>query len=162
MEASPSVEIVPNHASATADGLFSAFASIRRSARLAGRPAELANLTGAQLDLVRLVRREPGVSVAEAAAVLRLAANTVSTLVRQLTDAGLLLRRADPSDRRVARLELTAETAREVGRFRDRRVALLAAAVAELGPSDRRRLEAALPVLGRLAERLPALLETRA
>jgi DNA-binding MarR family transcriptional regulator len=160
MEASRSLEVVPTDASATADELFSTFASIRRSARLAGRPAELANLTGAQLDLVRLVRRHPGVAVAEAAAELRLAANTVSTLVRQLTDAGLLVRRVDAADRRVARLELTPETAREVGRFRDRRVALLASAIAELRPADRRRLEAALPVLGGLAERLPELLES--
>ena len=151
---------MPTDASATADELFSTFASIHRSARLAGRPAELANLTGAQLDLVRLVRRQPGVSVAEAAGELRLAANTVSTLVRQLTDAGLLVRRVDAADRRVARLELTPETAREVVRFRDRRVALLAAAIAELRPADRRRLEAALPVLGGLAERLPELLES--
>jgi DNA-binding MarR family transcriptional regulator len=160
MEASRSLEVVPTDASATADELFSTFASIHRSARLAGRPAELANLTGAQLDLVRLVRRQPGVSVAEAAGELRLAANTVSTLVRQLTDAGLLVRRVDAADRRVARLELTPETAREVVRFRDRRVALLAAAIAELRPADRRRLEAALPVLGGLAERLPELLES--
>jgi DNA-binding MarR family transcriptional regulator len=160
MEASRSLEVVPTDASATADAVLSTFASIRRGARLAGRPAELANLTGAQLDLVRLVRRHPGVSVAEAAAELRLAANTVSTLVRQLTDAGLLVRRVDAADRRVARLELTPETAREVGRFRDRRVALLASAIAELRPADRRRLEAALPVLGAVAGRLPELLES--
>ena len=78
-------------------------AAIRRSGRLVGRPPELSELTGAQLDLVRLVGRRPAVSVAQAAAELRLAANTVSTLVRQLTDAGLLLRRVDPVDRRIAR-----------------------------------------------------------
>jgi len=127
-----------------------------------GRPAELSNLTGAQLDLMRLVWRQPGVSVAEAALELRLAANTVSTLVRQLTDGGLLLRRVDLSDRRVAKLELTPETARNVGRFRDRRVALLAAAIAELPPADWRRLEAAVPILGRLAARLPDLVEPSA
>jgi DNA-binding MarR family transcriptional regulator len=159
VEAAGALEIGVSDASATATGLLSSTASIRRSARLAGRPAELASLTGAQLDLVRLVWRRPGVSVAEAAAELRLAANTVSTLVRQLTDTGLLLRRVDPSDRRVARLELTAETARKVGRFRDRRVALVASAIAELRPADRRRLEAAVPILGALAERLPELVE---
>jgi DNA-binding MarR family transcriptional regulator len=162
MEASRSLEVVPQDASATADDLFSAFASIRRSARLAGRPAELANLTGAQLDLVRLVRRRPNVSVAEAAAELRLAPNSVSTLVRQLTDSGLLVRRVDAADRRIARLELTPDTAREVGRFRDRRVALLASAIAELRPADRRRLEVAVPILAGLAARLPDLVETDA
>ena len=159
MEAATAIEVGPAEAAATATELLSAMASIRRSARLVGRPAELSNLTGAQLDLVRLVWRRPGVSVAEAAAELRLAANTVSTLVRQLTDAGLLLRRVDPADRRVARLELTGETARNVGRFRDRRVSLVASAIAELRPADRRRLEAAVPILGGLAERLPELVE---
>ena len=65
-----------------ADELLGTMASIRRSGRLvASRPVELSALTGSQVDLVRLVRRRPGVSVTEAAAELRLAANTVSTLV---------------------------------------------------------------------------------
>jgi DNA-binding MarR family transcriptional regulator len=139
-----------------ADELLTAMASIRRSARTAaGRPVELAALTAAQIDLVRLVRRRPGVSVGEAADTLRLAANTVSTLVRQLTEAGLLIRTPDPSDRRIARLELTGEMQHKVGAFRDRRVALLADAMAGLPPRDRRRVESAVEVLGRLAERLP-------
>jgi DNA-binding MarR family transcriptional regulator len=146
--------------SALADELLATMASIRRSGRLAGRPLELSELTGAQLDLVRLVRRRPGISVAEAAAELRLAANTVSTLVRQLTDAGLLLRHADGVDRRIARLELTPEMQRKVDRFRDRRVALLAAAIAELRPAERRRLAETTSLLRRLASRLPELAET--
>jgi DNA-binding MarR family transcriptional regulator len=146
--------------SALADDLLATMASIRRSGRLAGRPVELSELTGAQLDLVRLVRRRPGISVAEAAAELRLAANTVSTLVRQLTDAGLLLRQADRADRRVARLELTPEMQGKVDRFRDRRVALLAAAIGELRPAERRRLAETAALLRRLAGRLPELAET--
>jgi len=141
---------------ALADELLATMASIRRSGRLvAGRPVELSALTGSQVDLVRLVRRRPGVSVTQAAEELRLAANTVSTLVRQLTDTGLLIRRADDSDRRVARLELTAEMQRKADAFRDRRVAMLTAAMAQLSPADRRRLAGALDVLGRLARRLP-------
>ena len=139
-----------------ADELLTAMASIRRSGRsAAGRPVELASLTTAQIDLVRLVRRRPGVSVGEAADTLRLAANTVSTLVRQLTEAGLLIRTPDTSDRRVARLELTGEMQHKVGAFRDRRVAMLADAMDGLPPRDRRRIEGAVEVLGRLAQRLP-------
>jgi DNA-binding MarR family transcriptional regulator len=136
-----------------ADELLNAMASIRRSGRaVAGRPAELATLTSAQIDLVRLVRRRPGVSVGEAADSLRLAANTVSTLVGQLTDSGLLLRTPDASDRRVARLELTGDMQQKVGAFRDRRISMLAAAMAGLPP---RRVESAVEVLRLLAERLP-------
>jgi len=159
MEASSALRVLPGDGSALADALLSTMASIRRSGRLLGRPAELAELTGAQLDLVRLVRRRPGVSVAEAAAELRLAANTVSTLVGQLTESRVLVRRVDRADRRVARLELTPAIARKVGLFRDRRVALLTEAIVELRPAERRRLEAAADVLGRLAERLPELAE---
>jgi len=159
VEGARSLEVVPTDSSVVADELLSAMAALRRGTRLAGRPAELSELTGAQLDLLRLVRRRPGVSVADAAAELRLAPNTVSTLVRRLKDAGLLLRHADRTDRRVARLELSPETALEVERFRDRRIALLASAIAELRPAERRRLEGASAILGRLAARLPDLAE---
>jgi DNA-binding MarR family transcriptional regulator len=142
--------------SALAGELLAKMASIRRSGRLvAGRPVELSALTGSQVDLVRLVLRRPGVSVTQAADELRLAANTVSTLVRQLIDAGLLIRTVDDSDRRVARLELNADMQRKVGAFRDRRVAMLSAAIAQLSPSDRRRVAGAVDVLARLAGRLP-------
>ena len=43
----------------------------------------------------------------------------------------------------------------KVGAFRDRRVALLAEAMDALPPRDRRRVEGAVDVLRRLAERLP-------
>jgi DNA-binding MarR family transcriptional regulator len=142
---------------ALADDLRATMASIRRSGRrVAARPVELSALTGAQLDLVRLVRRRPGVSVTDAADELGLAGNTVSTLVRQLTDAGMLIRRADASDRRMARLELTAEMERTVGALRDRRVAVLSAGMAALSPADQARLADAVDVLQALAATLSA------
>jgi DNA-binding MarR family transcriptional regulator len=134
-----------------ADALLSAIASVRRSVRRrTGAPVELASLTGSQLELVRLLRRRPGVSVAEAANELTLAANTVSTLVGQLIHAGLVVRRIDPSDRRIARLELDEEIRDKVAAWRDRRVVALAEAIGRLSPVDRRRLAEAVPVLERL------------
>jgi DNA-binding MarR family transcriptional regulator len=131
-------------------------ASIRRSGRLlARRPVELSTLTASQVDLVRLLRRRPRVSVAEAAEELRLAPNTVSTLVRQLTDGGLMSRSPDAHDRRVARLELTPDMRHKVDAFRDRRIGVLASAMAQLPAADRRRLSDAVGLLGRLAARLP-------
>jgi DNA-binding MarR family transcriptional regulator len=130
-------------------------ASIRRAGRRhAGRPVELSSLTGAQLELLRLVRRRPGVSIAEAAQELRLAPNTVSTLVHQLTKGGLMLRGVHGSDRRVARLELSAHIRRKVDAWRDRRVLALGDAIERLSPQDRRSMVEALPVLARLAEHL--------
>src|ERR1700744_1742707 len=94
---------------AAADALLKQTARIRRVRRgPQGRPGELARLPGPQRELVRLVRRRPGVSVAQAAAELGVAPNTVSTLVRQLTEAGMLVRTPDDSARRIARLKLPA------------------------------------------------------
>ena len=159
MQATSSHEISGPHASVTADALLASMAGIRRSLRLAGRPPGFSDLTGAQLDLVLLVRRRPGVSIAEAAQELRVAANTVSTLVRQLTRSGFLVRGVDGADRRVARLELTPETAEKVSRFRDRRAAFLTAAIEALPSRDRQRLAAATQVLGLLAADLPQFVE---
>jgi DNA-binding MarR family transcriptional regulator len=138
-----------------ADGLLTAIASIRRSGgHLARRPVELSNLTGSQLDLVRVILRRPGVSVNEAAEELRLAPNTVSTLVRQLTDQNMLIRRADPTDRRVARLNLTPTMGRKVSAFRDRRLGTLVAAMTSLSMRDQRRLAHAVELLDHLAAEL--------
>jgi DNA-binding MarR family transcriptional regulator len=138
-----------------ADGLLTAMASIRRSGgHLARRPVELSNLTGSQLDLVRVIRRRPGVSVNEAAEELQLAPNTVSTLVRQLTDQNTVIRRADPTDRRVARLDLTPTMGRKVAAFRDRRLSTLVAAMTRLSVRDQRRLAYAAELLDHLAVEL--------
>jgi DNA-binding MarR family transcriptional regulator len=139
-----------------ADELLSAMAALRRSARLlARRPVELSALTGSQLDLVRLVRRRPGLSVTQAAEELRLAPNSVSTLVRQLSDAGRLVRTSDERDRRIARLELSAEMGEKVGAFRDRRIAMLSDGIARLSSRERRRLDESVLALRQLALHLP-------
>ena len=138
-----------------ADALLKQTARIRRvGRRREGRPEEFARLSGAQLELVKLVRRLPGISVAQAAAELGLAANTVSTLVRRLTDQGLLVRTADTADRRIARLELPPELARRVGAYRDRRVVALGTAIATLDPDGQATIAAATALLARVADEL--------
>ena len=135
-----------------AEELLEALGLFRRQVRrAAGRPWPLQSLSSAQAELVRLVRRRPGTSVAEAAAELGLAANTVSTLVRQLTDQGLLRRTADEADRRVARLELTAPARRRVEQWRDRRTALAGSALATMSATDRAALARAVPLIAQLA-----------
>jgi DNA-binding MarR family transcriptional regulator len=141
-----------------ADVLISTFARIRRAGRRqSGRPEELGSLAGAQLELLKLVRRRPGVSVADAAAELRLAANTVSTLVRELTEARLLIRRVSAEDRRVASLEVSPRINEQIDAWRDRRVVALAGAIDDLPQRDRERLLAAVPALERVAAQLEAV-----
>jgi len=137
---------------ALAEGLFAAVGQLRRHGRrLGGGPFPAGTLSGAQVEVVRLVRRRPGLSVAEAAAELALAPNTVSTLVGQLAEAEVLTRVTDPQDRRVARLALTAPAKERVERWRDQRAAATAGAIADLDPSERAALERAVPIISRLA-----------
>jgi DNA-binding MarR family transcriptional regulator len=137
------------------EDLLDALSTIRRAIRRStDRPAFLASLTGAQIELVRLLRRQPGLTVAEAASELRLAANTVSTLVGQLVEAGFVERTVDESDRRVARLNLAPGVRKKVQAWRDRRVETIEAAVGRLAADDRERIAAALPALTRLGNEL--------
>ncbi len=64
------------------------------------------------------------------------------------------MRRTDPADRRVARLDLTPAWQRKIDAWRDRRVTAVGEALLRLAPGERRQLEHALPALARLAEEL--------
>jgi len=137
---------------ALADELVDAMSSVRRAVRRqAGQLEEVARLSNAQLQLVRVVRRKPGISVAEAAAEVGVAPNTVSTLVRQLVETGVLTRQSDPDDHRVARLSLAPRVAEGMGVWLERRSSAMAEALAGLPPADRQALVEALGPLGRLA-----------
>ena len=142
---------------ALAEDLLTSVSALRRTwRRLSRRPEVLSTLTGAQIELVRVVRRRPGGSVAEAATELSLAPNTVSTLVRQLGDSGVIERSVSTSDRRIAVLDLRPDVRRDVDAWRDRRTDLLAVAVGRLPEGDRRCLVQAVRVLDRLAEEIGA------
>ncbi len=114
-----------------ADDLIAAVGDLKRSLRRRAGPPwpDLASLSGSQVELLRLIRRRPDLTVAAAAAELRLAANTVSTLVGQLTGVGLIRRTPDPEDRRIARLRLTPDADRALQLWGDRRTAAVAAAL---------------------------------
>ena len=119
----------------------------RLRAKLDGPP-----LAGGQVELLRLVESEPGISVSAAARALQLAGNTVSTLVNQLTTAGYLRRDTDPADRRGAQLRVTPAATRRLDAWRDTRADLIGAALATLSEADRDAMEKALPALARLTQ----------
>jgi DNA-binding MarR family transcriptional regulator len=104
--------------------------------------------------LLGFIDRARGVRVSDAAAALQLAPNTVSTLVHQLTRAGLARRERDPDDGRSVRLWPTPEAERVLFARREFRRRAVARALDRMGASDRRRIEAALPALRRLLEQL--------
>jgi DNA-binding MarR family transcriptional regulator len=114
----------------------------------------LPRLRPAQVELLLVVGRRPGLSVAAAARELHLADNSVSTLVNQLAGMEMLRRETDPTDRRAARLELTPLARRRITEWRDRRARLVGARLDELPPEDTAAIAAALPALRRLLSRL--------
>jgi DNA-binding MarR family transcriptional regulator len=133
--------------------LLGAIGVVRRSAQRAVRLAwRQEPLSPAQSELLRLAASRPGITVADAAQELRLAPNTVSTLVGRLTGAGLLRRSRGAADGRTALLSMTERGLARQAEYRDLRAELAGQALARLSPADQHALTAAVPALLRLAE----------
>jgi DNA-binding MarR family transcriptional regulator len=138
--------------------LLAAIGAVRRVARRAvGSTAGAQVLPPARSELLRLAARRPGIAVAEAAQELRLAPNSVSTMVSKLTEDGLLSRGRDAADGRSVRLTVTEAGAARIEQWRDIRAELASRAFEQLPPIDRQALNAAVPALTRLAERMEEL-----
>ena len=128
--------------------------TIRRALRQTAAPEPL---PATHCELLRLAEGRPGITVAEAAQELRLAPNTVSTLVGKLTTAGLLSRSRGRTDGRIALLTITATARQRLAEQRDLRAELAGRALARLSRDDRQALAAAVPALIRLAEEMDTI-----
>jgi DNA-binding MarR family transcriptional regulator len=106
------------------------------------------------MEVLWTLRREPGLRVQDAATRLSIAANSASTLVKSLSDAGLLERRPDPEDGRGVRLFLSDQAERLLSQLRDERESAITDALSTLTDSERRAIEAALPALNQLVDTL--------
>ena len=125
--------------------------AVRRRVR---RELGLAPLSGSQVELLRLIAERPGIGVSAAARELRLAGNSVSALVNQLTAGGYLVRDTDPVDRRAVRLSVSSAGAERLARWSDGRAVLFEGLLAGLAPDELAAVEAALPALRRIADQL--------
>ena len=145
-------------AKAEAAELLAAVGAVRRVARRAVRgSAASGSLPPARSELLRLAARRPGIGVAEAAHELRLAPNSVSTMVSQLAAAGLINRGRTEADGRSIRLTVTEAGAARVEQWRDMRAELAGRALDRLSSADRKAIRAAVPALSRLAEQMEEL-----
>ena len=133
-----------------------AVATVSAPAAAAGEAAA-EPLPPARSELLRLAARQPGITVAEAARELRLAPNTVSTMVGDLTAQELISRGRSASDGRTVRLTVTARAWQRLAQWHDLRAELTARALAGLDPGDQEALIAAVPALVRLAEQMEEL-----
>ncbi|MFJ8885478.1 MarR family winged helix-turn-helix transcriptional regulator [Streptomyces sp. NPDC102402] len=111
-------------------------------------------LPDGQLALLFLVEEREGITVREAAEALLMKPNNVSALVSQLTDGGLLERRQDAADKRVARLHPTATARERLAEARTIKESHLARALHTLTEGELDALGAALGALASLNRHL--------
>ena len=142
---------------AVASALLTAIGAVRRTARRAVQQAwDQEPLPPARSELLLLVARRPGITVAEAAHELHLAQNTISTLVSKLAAEHLLDRGTDTADRRAVRLTVAPAGRARLAGYRDLRAELAGRALSGLTTDDQQALAAAVPALHRLAGQLEA------
>src|SRR5689334_12380126 len=94
-------------------------------------------VTASSLSALWTIERLEPVTLGELASEERVQPPTISRIVASLEDLGLVAREGDPSDRRVARVRLTAEGRRMLERTRTRRTAYLAKALEAVDVRDR-------------------------
>src|ERR1700689_392235 len=112
-------------------------------------------LTPSEISVLFTVVRLGPVGLSELAAMESLNATMLSRITAQLCDAGLIVREADPGDRRSAFVAATAAGRRMRERIHRERARALGALVEQLDEPQREALWNALPVLEELVERLP-------
>jgi DNA-binding MarR family transcriptional regulator len=135
--------------------LFTVVGRFRRQLRRStGSGFDATGLTQSQGEMLRLVGRQPGISVREAATELGLAPNTASTLVSKLAADGMLVRTVDAEDRRVGRLRLTEPAQRIADQSRTARRAALSEVLDELAPDQLDSLHRGLQVLAEMTRML--------
>lgn len=108
----------------------------------------------AQVELLQSLAESSPARVGDLATRLSLAPSTVSGLISQMMAAGLVERGTDPTDRRVAVVELSADGRSQLAGWHAAHRERIATALDELDPGDRAAIDAALPALSRLVDRL--------
>jgi DNA-binding MarR family transcriptional regulator len=109
-------------------------------------------ITARQATLLWLVKRSPGLSLAELAAEEGISSPAMSGHVDRLEKAGLLERVRSSEDRRRIGLRLTEEGERLLRRVRARRTTWLANRLTTLEPEELEAVAAAVEPLSRLLE----------
>jgi DNA-binding MarR family transcriptional regulator len=125
--------------------------AVTRLARRLRQQAET-EASPTQLAVLATVERDGPITLGELAAVERVQPPTITAAVGRLEQRGLVQRRTDPDDRRVARVEITPEGRRLLEQSRSRKTAYLERRLAALSAHERVTLERAAGILERLVE----------
>jgi DNA-binding MarR family transcriptional regulator len=126
-----------------ADRLHSAAIHLLRRAR---RGDPLTGATPAQLSALSVLMSGPK-TLGDLAAAEQVRAPTISRLAAEMERIGLIRRRPDPNDARVARVEMSAKGRRALTKGRELRISDIEARVRRLGASELDTLEKAVQVI---------------
>ena len=118
-----------------------------RLARELRKETEQLGVTARQATLLWLVKRSPGLSLAELAAEEGISPPALSGHVDRLERAGFIERVRSTEDRRRVGLRLTDEGVKLMRRIRARRTTLLAERLQSLEPTQLDAIRAAIPAL---------------
>lgn len=109
-----------------------------------------AALTPSQLSALSSIERHGPLTLGTLAEHERVAPPSVTKVVGKLVDAGLIARRLDENDRRMAWVSITAAGDARLAQIRQRKNAWLAARLAQLDDEQRARITDALDALDAL------------
>lgn len=126
-----------------ADRLHSAAIHLLRRAR---RGDPLTGATPAQLSALSVLMSGPK-TLGDLAAAEQVRAPTISRLAAEMERVGLIRRRGDPTDARVARVDMTAKGRRVLGKGRELRIADIEGRVRRLDAADRDVLAKAVGII---------------
>jgi DNA-binding MarR family transcriptional regulator len=109
-----------------------------------------------QLAALATIERDGPLTLGTLAAIERVRPPTITAAVGRLEEQGLVHRRIDARDRRVARVEITSHGRRLLAESRSRKTAYLEQQLAALSADERATLAQAATILERVLEREPS------
>jgi DNA-binding MarR family transcriptional regulator len=115
------------------------------------RQQAVGEVTPSQLSALSTVAKRGELTLGELAAIERIAPPSMTRIAARLEDQGLLERRADTSDRRVARVAVSGAGQALLDETRTRRDAFLSNRLQQFSDEERALLERAVPLLEKLA-----------
>lgn len=116
------------------------------------RQQSTGDLSPTTISALFTIRRHGPLTLGELAAQEQVAPPTITRMVGRLESLGLVTRTTDRDDRRVCRVEITRQGAKELERVRRRRTAWLATRLRQLEPDELARLADTVSLLERLVE----------
>jgi DNA-binding MarR family transcriptional regulator len=117
-------------------------------------PATRSGITPTRLAALAALARHPaGLRQGDLAELMNISAPSMTRLVEIMAEAGWVDRSRDPDDGRALLLVLSPVGEKTLETLRQETTSVLSGDLAELSPDERATLEAAVPVLRRLADR---------